>query len=120
MKNIALAIVLLALVITLSLKEASALELSKNEALFREDILYKLNPGTISRITGILNGYRQKISKMDTASANTLTDSILRKVDNILYKMRAAQPLDKNLEKIPDNRYLAYMLIKLELLTLKR
>ena len=67
----------------------------------------------------VINQYKAKIAKIDKSEADKLTESIIWKVEDILYKMRAAQPLDKNLEKKADNKYLAYMLIKFELMLLK-
>lgn len=96
-----------------------AAPLSKNDQLFREDIQYRLNSKTQSQIYGIMNGYKAKIAKMDKTSADALTDSILKKVENILYKMQAAQSLDKTLAKQASSKYLAYTLIKFELMLLK-
>lgn len=119
MRNITLAVILLALVIVFSVKESSAMELSKNDQMFREDIQEKLSPRNLSQINGVINGYKLKISKMDTASANALTDSILAKLDAILLRMKSAEFLDKDLDRVPSTKYRAYMLIKFELTLLR-
>ena len=94
-------------------------KLTKNEQLFREDIQYRLDARLQNQVNGIINGYKLKIAKMDKASADRLTDSILAKLEKILYKMEAAQSADKSLEKKATNKYLAYMLLKFELMLLK-
>lgn len=100
-------------------KETFALALSKNDQLFREDIQYRLPTKTQTQIYGIINGYKLKIAKMDKASADALTDSIIKKIDHILYIMSAAESNNKQLSKPASNKYLAYTLIKFELLLLK-
>ncbi len=94
-------------------------KLTKNEQLFREDIQYRLDIRLQNQINGMINGYKLKIAKMNKVDAYRLTDSILAKLDKILYKMEAAQSADKTLEKKASSKYLAYMLVKFELMLLK-
>lgn len=98
----------------------SVAKLSKNDQLFREDIQYRLSPKLQGQIMQAMNGYRAKIAKMNKAEADALTDSIIQKVDAILYKMRAYEPVDTTvLSQRVGTKYLAYMLIKFELLLSK-
>ena len=119
MKKLLAISTLLVCMISIFPKEALAATLSKNDALFREDIQYRLGTKTQTKIYGMINGYKAKIAKMDAASANALTDSIIAKVDRILYLMSAAESNDKQLAKRASAKYQAYMLIKLELMLLK-
>jgi hypothetical protein len=100
-------------------KETFAATLSKNDQLFREDIQYRLASKTQGQIYGIINGYKLKIAKMDKASADILTNSIISKIDRILYLMSAPESNNKELSKPASSKYLAYTLIKLELMLLK-
>lgn len=104
---------------TLTIPGVFAQELSKNDQLFREDIQYRLSTKTQAQIYGIINGYRAKIAQMDTVAANALTDSIIAKLDTILYKMSAAESNNKQLGKPASTKYMAYMLIKFELTLLR-
>lgn len=106
-------------IFSLNISSALAQELSKNDQLFREDIQYRLSAKTQSQIYGMINGYKLKIAKMNKASADALTDSIIAKVDHILYIMSASESNNKLLGKQASSKYLAYMLIKFELMLLK-
>lgn len=119
MQKILAASLLLVVSMFLSFSLANAQSLTKNDQLFREDIQYKLDTKFQTQIMSVINQYKEKIAKMDKGEANKLTESILGKLEFILYKMRAAEPLDKSLSKKADPKYLAYMLIKFELILLK-
>ncbi|HBB27160.1 TPA: hypothetical protein DCZ36_01525 [Candidatus Gracilibacteria bacterium] len=119
MQKILTVILLLMVSMLLSSSPMYAQNLTKNDQLFREDIRYRLDARLQTQIMTVINQYKAKIAKIDKSEADKLTESIIGKVEDILYKMRAAQPLDKNLEKKADNKYLAYMLIKFELMLLK-
>lgn len=103
----------------LSFPLTNAQSLTKNDQLFREDLQYKLDAKLQTQIMSVINQYKTKIAKMNKGEADKLTESILGKLEVILYKMRAAEPLDKSLSKKADTKYLAYMLIKFELILLK-
>lgn len=94
-------------------------KLSKNDQLFREDIQYRLDMRLQNQVMNAINGYKAKIATMDKIAADALTESILWKLETILYKMQVAQSLDKDLSKKADNKYLAYTLLKFELMLLK-
>ncbi len=96
-----------------------AQELSKNDQLFKEDIQYRLGIKTQTQIYRALNNYKAKIINMEKASANQLTDSIIQKIDQKLYIMRTAESNNKELGKQASPLYMAYMLIKFELMLLK-
>ncbi len=119
MKKLLAVSVLILSTLWLSITSTWAQELSKNDQLFREDIQYRLSAKTQSQIYGIINGYKLRIAKMDKTSANVLTDSIIAKVDRILYVMSAAESNNKQLSKQASSKYLAYSLIKFELMLLK-
>ncbi|MDD2916848.1 MAG: hypothetical protein PHH70_03310 [Candidatus Gracilibacteria bacterium] len=117
-KFLAISICILS-VVGIGASGVSAQALSRNDQLFREDIQYRLPTKTQAQIYGIINGYKLKIAKMDKTSADALTDSIIAKIDRILYIMSAAESNNRQLRKQPSNKYKAYMLIKFELLLLK-
>lgn len=99
--------------------DSNAEKLSRNDQLFREDIQYRLDARLQNQVMTAITWYKAKISAMDKTQADKLTDSIIRKLETILYKMQASQSLDKSLEKKAGDRYLAYMLLKFELMLLK-
>lgn len=109
----------LALSLFLPFSATNAESLSKNDQLFREDIQYRLDAGLQNQIMTVIGRYKAKISTMNKTDADKLTENILQKLETILYKMRASQSADKTLERKASNVYLAYMLIKFELILLK-
>lgn len=119
MKNTFIASILFTISIFLSFSLANAESLTKNDQLFREDLQYRLDAKLQNQITTVISRYKAKIATMPKSEANALTDSILGKIETILYKRRAAQSLDKTLAKKADNTYLAYTLLKFELILLK-
>lgn len=98
---------------------SSAEKLTRNDRLFREDIQYRLDTRLQNQVYIAVNRYKVRISNMERTDADRLTGNILQKVETILWKMRANQPLDKRPEKKADDRYLAYMLLKFELMLLR-
>lgn len=119
MKTLVVISTLVLSLFSLGIPGVSAQELSKNDLLFREDIQYRLSAKTQTQIYNVINGYRAKIAKMDATSANALTDSIIAKLDTILYKMSAAESNNKQLGKPASTKYRAYMLIKFELMLMR-
>lgn len=119
MKKILIASTLFTCVVSMLPNETFAAVLSKNEQLFREDIQYRLPTKPLTQINNVITNYKAKIATMNKTDANRLTDSILKKIDSILYKMSAAQPLDKSLSQKADSKYLTYTLLKFELMLLK-
>lgn len=119
MKKLLAIVTLILSIMSLGIRGASAQELSKNDQLFREDIQYRLSTKTQAQIYGIINGYRAKIAQMDVVAANALTDSIIAKLDTILYKISASESNNKQLGKPASSKYMAYSLIRLELMLLK-
>ena len=117
-KILALSTLILSL-LSVSIQGASAQTLSKNDQLFREDIQYRLPAKTLTQINNVIANYKVKIAKMNKVQADALTDSILKKVERILYIMSAAESNNKQLAKQPSNLYRAYTLIKFELMLLK-
>lgn len=93
--------------------------LSKNDQLFREDIQYRLDKNTQGKIYTVIGLYKTKIATLDKTIADNLTDRIIGKIDTLLYKMSASEPLDKSLGKRASGTYLAYTLLKFELMMLK-
>lgn len=119
MKKAVLAGILISLIFPALCSQASAAALNKNDQLFREDILYRLDVRLRNQVTTAIDRYKVRIATMNKADADRLTDSILSKVENILFKMRISQPLDKSLAKKADDKYLAYTLLRFELILLK-
>ncbi|MDD5197376.1 MAG: hypothetical protein PHN60_00785 [Candidatus Gracilibacteria bacterium] len=119
MQKILTASLLLTVSMFFSSPAISAQGLTKNDQLFREDIQYKLDAKLQTQIMTVINQYKAKIAKMDKMEANRLTENILGKLETILSTMRATQALDKSLEKKAGTKYLAYMLIKFELILLR-
>lgn len=114
------AFVLLSLFPGTGMADASGAEkLTRNDRLFREDIQYWLDIRLQNQVYIAVNRYKVRISKIEKTDADRLTDSILQKVETILRKMRTNQPLDRRPEKKADDRYLAYMLLKFELMLLR-
>lgn len=119
MKKIFAFSIIICSLLSVSAGTATAATLSKNDQLFREDIQYRLPTKTLTQINNVITNYKAKIAQMNKVEADALTDSILKKVERILYIMSAAQSNDKQLAKQPSNLYRAYTLIKFELMLLK-
>jgi len=64
--------------------------LSRNNQLFREDIQYQLGTNNRSQIDTIISRYKAKIATLDPVAAHTLTDTIIGKLDVMLYKLSVA------------------------------
>ena len=93
--------------------------LSKNDQLFREDIQYRLGTNNRTQIDTIITRYKAKIATFSPEAADIMTDTIIGKLDIMLYKLSVSGPLDKSLAKKPSAVYMALTLIRLELLMLK-
>ena len=93
--------------------------LSKNDQLFREDIQYRLGTNNRTQIDTIITRYKAKIATLSPEAADIMTDTIIGKLDIMLYKLSVSGPLDKSLAKKPSAVYMALTLIRLELLMLK-
>lgn len=93
--------------------------LSRNDQLFREDIQYRLGTNNRSQVDTIISRYKAKIATLNPVAADTLTDTIIGKLDVMLYKLNVSGPLDKSLAKKPSAVYMALTLIRFELLMLK-
>lgn len=123
MKKILVTLLCILASISLFSKETSALsgseKLTKNDQYLYEDLRYRLDARLQKQVTIAIDRYKVRIAQMDKIQANILTDGIIKKLDAVLYKIRAKQPLDKNREKVATDKYLAYMLVKFELLLLR-
>ncbi len=93
--------------------------LSRNDQLFREDVQYRLGTNNRTQIDTIISRYKAKIATLDPVAADAMTDTIIGKLDVMLYKLSVSGPLDKSLAKKPSAVYMALTLIRLELLMLK-
>lgn len=110
---------LLSFVFPILCSQASAVALSRNDQIFREDLQYRLDVRLQKQVTTVIDRYKVRIATMNKTDADRLTDSILLKVEAILRRMQLSQPLDKSLAKKADDKYLAYTLLKFELMLLK-